>query len=96
MTTTTRLRPFTLGLAFALTIATMYTVCAMAWVIWQEPALDFLNALFHGLDFRRLQIPENRFSFGTFIYPFLLITVWGFVTGTLFAVIVNRLQGRLI
>lgn len=96
MAATARLSPFALGLAFAFTIAIMYTICAMAWMIWREPALDFLNALFHGLDFRKLQIPQSRFSFATFVYPLLVMSAWGFVTGTLFGTIVNRFKGRLI
>jgi hypothetical protein len=96
MASTTKRSPFAIGFAFAATIAVMYTVCAMAWMIWQEPALDFLNALFHGLDFRRLQIPQNRFSFATFFYALFVLSTWGFVTGTLFGTIVNRFQGRLL
>jgi len=91
MATTTKFRPLALGLAFALTIAIMYTACALAWVIWQEPALDFLNALFHGLDFRRLQLPGGRFGFSTFVYPLLIMSAWGFATGTLLGAICNRL-----
>ena len=92
MATTAKLRPLALGMAFALTIAIMYTVCAMAWVIWQESALDLLNALFHGLDFRRLQIAGSRFSFGTFVYPLVVMSTWGFATGTLLGVICNRVR----
>ena len=92
MTTTPTFRPFALGLAFALTIAIMYTACALAWVIWQEPALDFLNALFHGLDFRRIQLPGSRFSFVNFVMPLLIMSAWGFITGTLLGTICNRLR----
>ena len=92
MAATTKIRPFALGLAFALTIAIMYTVCTVAWVIWQEPALDFLNALFHGLDFRRLQLPGTRISLGTFVYPILVMSAWGFATGTLLGAICNRVR----
>ncbi len=92
MATTSRVRPFALGLAFALTTAFMYTVCALAWIVWQESALDFLNALFHGLDFRRLQIAGSRFSFGAFVYPLLVMSTWGFATGTLLGVICNRVR----
>lgn len=92
---TTRLHPLKLGIALALTIAIMYTVCGFAWIAWPEPALDFLNALFHGLDFRKLQVTGSRFSFGAFVYPLLVLSAWGFATGTLFGAIVNRFQGRL-
>jgi 2TM family of unknown function (DUF5676) len=92
MGTTLRVRPFALGLAFAVTTAFIYTVCGLAWGAWQESALDFLNALFHGLDFRRLQITGSRFSFGTFVYPLLVMSALGFVTGTLLGAICNRVR----
>ena len=92
MATTSRVRPLALGLAFALTIAVMYTVCAMAWVIWPEPALDLLNALFHGLDFRRLQLPSSHFSFGAFVYPLIVMSMWGFAIGTLLGAICNKVR----
>jgi hypothetical protein len=95
MTIIVRLRPLALGWAFALTIAIMYTICAMAWVIWQEPALDLLNALFHGLDFRRLQLPGSRFSFVAFVYPLAVMSAWGFTTGALLGVICNRLRVQI-
>lgn len=94
MAATTELRPFALGLAFALTIAIMYTVCTVAWVVWQEPALDLLNALFHGLDFRRLVTTGSRFDFWTFLLPLAVLSLWGFVTGVLFGVIGNTLRIR--
>ena len=92
MATTTKIRPFALGLAFALTIAVMYTICTLAWVIWQEPALDLLNALFHGLDFRKLQVAGARFSVGTCVYPLVVMSTWGFITGTLLGAICNRVR----
>jgi hypothetical protein len=33
----------------------MYSVCAVAWTVWHEAALDFLDTLFHGQDFRKIQ-----------------------------------------
>ena len=92
MATTAKLRPFSLGLAFALTTAVMYTVCALAWIVWPEPALDLLNALFHGLDFRRLQLPSSRFSFGALVYPLVVMSTWGFAIGTLLGAICNRVR----
>lgn len=91
MAVTTKLRPFALGLAFALTIAIMYTVCTVAWVMWQAPALDFLNAFFHGLDFRRLVETGSRFDFRTFLFPLAVLSLWDFITGVLFGVIGNAL-----
>jgi len=94
METTQRYRPIALGCALALTIAIMYTVCAALWVILQEPALDFVNALFHGLDFRKLLAPGRGFGVGTFVYPLVVLSAWGFITGALFGAIGNWLRIR--
>lgn len=92
--TTARLRPFVLGSTLALTIAIMYTLCAAVWVIWHEEALDFLNALFHGLDFRKIPLPESAYSPSLFVVPFAVLTAWGFIAGMLFAAAYNLLQPR--
>ncbi|VCJ27951.1 DUF5676 family membrane protein [Burkholderia pseudomallei] len=72
------------GVALALTIATGYTVCAALYAAWPALGIDFLNALFHGLDFRKLDsgVP---FTPSMFVYPFVVFVVWGFLVGTLFA-----------
>ena len=92
MDTTPRLRPLLVGSTRALTIAIMYTVCAAAWAIWHEAALDLLNALFHGLDFRRIQLPPQAYSSGMFFLPLAVMTGWGFVTGALYAMLYNLLR----
>lgn len=81
-----------MGSALALTVAIMYSVCTGAWVIWHEGALDLLNALFHGPDFRKIQVTEAAFTFSMFIFPLLVMTAWGFVTGSLYAVAYNLIQ----
>lgn len=92
METDRKLRPLILGATLAITIAIMYTLCAVAWSIWHEAMLDFLNALFHGLDFRKIQIPESAYSIKLFLLPLAVLTVWGFVSGVLFAGIYNLLK----
>jgi hypothetical protein len=89
MDTTHRLRPFVVGSALALTIAIMYALCAALWAIWNEAALDFLNALFHGLDFRRLQLPDSTARPGIFVLPLVLLSTWGFIMGLVYAGIYN-------
>lgn len=76
--------PMKSGLAFALTIAISYSLCALAYVLSPERAIDLLNAMFHGLDFHKLGTPMS-FSFGMFMYPLVVFTIWAFVTGTIFA-----------
>ncbi|MEX3634573.1 DUF5676 family membrane protein [Paraburkholderia sp. BR14320] len=79
-----------LGVAFALTLATGYTVCAALYATWPTLGIDFLNALFHGLDFRKLDTGVP-FSLSMFVYPFVVFVVWGFAVGTLFAWVCNVL-----
>jgi ABC-type phosphate transport system permease subunit len=72
------------GAVFALTVVISYAVCTLAWMAFTEQAVDFLNALFHGLDFRRLQV-GGGFSAVAWLYATAVLTVWAFVTGALFA-----------
>jgi 2TM family of unknown function (DUF5676) len=72
------------GVVLALTLAVSYTVCAALYAAWPGVAIDFLNALFHGLDFHKLDTGEP-FAVTMFVFPFVVFVVWGFVVGTLFA-----------
>jgi hypothetical protein len=47
-----------------------------------DDALDFLNALFHGLDFRRIEVSASEYRVGTFVTPLIVLVVWGFLMGT--------------
>ena len=68
-----------------------YLVCTVIWMTWKEPSLDFLNALFHGLDFRKLEAPAS-FSMSSFIYAWVGMMIWAFVIGVIFALASNRLR----
>lgn len=82
--------PWKTGLTLCLTMAFSYTVCAVLYALWPEPGIDFLNALFHGLDFRRLGTPQ-AFTLPMFVGPLLVLSAWGFVVGTVFAWLHQRL-----
>ena len=47
--------PTHIGTALAVTVGVGYTACALLFWAWPEAAANFMNALFHGLDFRKLQ-----------------------------------------
>lgn len=85
--------PWKTGVSLSLTMAISYTLCAILYGLWPQQGVDFLNALFHGLDFRRLASPLP-FTPRIFIYPLVVLVVWGFVVGTVFAWLDNRLHGR--
>jgi hypothetical protein len=76
--------PVKTGLALAVTVATGYIACALVFWLWPEAAAAFMNALFHGLDFRKLQSGASLFTFHAFIYALLVIVAWAFVLGSLF------------
>lgn len=80
------------GTALAVTVAIGYALCALAFWIWPETAANFLNALFHGLDFRKLQSGPALFSFGSFFYALLVMAAWAFGLGALFGWIFGRLR----
>lgn len=85
--------PWKTGASLSLTMAISYTVCAILYGLWPQQGVDFLNALFHGLDFRRLTSPLP-FTPWVFIYPLVVLVVWGFVVGTVFAWLDQRLHSR--
>lgn len=87
--------PWRFGATLALTVVIGYAVCTVVWVAFADPAIAFLNALFHGLDFRRLAT-GGGFSIGGAIYAAGVLAVWAFLIGALFALVHNRLSaGRV-
>lgn len=84
--------PLRTGVAVSLTIVIAYTVCAALFAMWPERGVDFLNALFHGLDFHKLE-PSIPFTFQMFLYPLVVFLIWGFVVGALFGWFHNLVHG---
>ena len=70
---------------FAATVALAYSACAAVFAIWPGAAASFMNALFHGLDFGRLQTASTAFSFGGFLTALAGLTAWAFLFGAVFA-----------
>jgi hypothetical protein len=81
-----------MGATLALTLAVTYTVCSLLYALMPERGIDFVNALSHGLDFRKLGEPMP-FTFLMFIYPLFVLVVWGFLVGALYAWLHNALHG---
>lgn len=78
------MNPRKTGNAFAATLAISYGACALGYAMAPEWRIGFLNALFHGLGFRKLASPEP-FTLPMFIYLLLVFVVWGFLVGALYA-----------
>ena len=83
--------PIRTGIAFALTVVAGYATCTVIFWLWPEAAVNFMNSLFHGLDFRKLQAGQTPFGFRSFIYAAAVMTAWAFLMGTLFGWISGRL-----
>ncbi len=82
------------GIALAITVGVAYALCSLIFWIWPEASAGFMNALFHGLDFRKLQSGAELFNFGAFTYALIVMVVWAFVVGTLFGWLIQWFQPR--
>jgi uncharacterized protein DUF5676 len=80
------------GAALAVTVAVGYTACTLVFWLWPEAAAGFMNSLFHGLDFRKLQSGPALFNFGSFVYALAGITLWAFGLGAVFGWLSGRMQ----
>lgn len=79
------------GLAFAATVGIGYSLCTVVFWSWPEAAATFMNALFHGLDFRKLQSGPALFSFASFFQALMVMVLWAFGLGAIF----TWIQGRI-
>jgi hypothetical protein len=80
------------GVALAITVGIGYAACALAFGIWPEAAMDFMNALFHGLDFRKLARGPAPFDFSSFFVALCVAVVWAFALGALFGWLIDRFR----
>ncbi|RQS56635.1 DUF5676 family membrane protein [Burkholderia sp. Bp8984] len=86
------MKPFKTGATLSATVVLFYVLCTLVWMALPGPFMNFMNALFHGLDFRRLQTREPL-SWWFVVYPALVFAVWFFAAGAFFAWLYNRLSG---
>ena len=87
----TRLTPFTTGVSLAVTVAVVYSVCAALYALWPGLGIEFLNSLFHGLDFHKLETAAP-WTIRMFVLPLAVLVIWGFAVGSLFAWLHNLLH----
>lgn len=78
------------GAALAATVAIAYAACTLVFWLWPDAAASFMNGLFHGLDFRKLQSGSVLFSFGSFAWALAILAAWAFALGTLFGWLFGR------
>lgn len=90
MSTARTYTPFCTGGVFAATVGIGYAACTLVFWMFPEAAANFMNALFHGLDFRKLQGGSSLFSFGSFLYAEAILMGWAFALGSLFGWLDSR------
>lgn len=78
------------GLAFATTVALFYALCTLVWLAAPGPFMDFMNSLFHGLDFTPL-LTTPGYSLSGFVSAVVVMFIWAFVAGSFFAWLRQRL-----
>ena len=86
--------PIRTGAALSITAGIAYAACTFLFWLWPDAAAAFMNGLFHGLDFRRLQVGPALFSFGSFAYALAVLMAWAFILGTLFGWLRQRTGGE--
>ena len=83
-------RPFSTGIALAVTVGVFYALCTLAWVLAPGPFLGFTNSLFHDMDFSTMVQPRP-FAWSGFLVVLLLLSGWALLAGTFFAWLRNLL-----
>ena len=79
-----KLNPFSVGLATAVTLAVLNTLCAAAVAIWPDGVLAFFNSFAHGLDLSAVKSTQP-FSLFRFLCGLAGLALVGFVSGAIFA-----------
>lgn len=82
------------GVALAITVGIGYTACALAFRAWPGASMEFMNALFHGLDFGKLASGPTPFDFSAFFFALFVAVVWAFALGALFGWLIDRFRAR--
>lgn len=82
------------GVSLGAATGIAYTLCAVAFRLWPEAGVAFMNSLFHGLDFRRLQAGAEVFDFRTFLFALVVLVLAAFILGCVFGWIADRLRAR--
>ena len=85
------LNPWKFGVVLSATIAVSYTICAIFWYSFSSLGLDFLNALFHGIDFRKIY-SVAPFAFTSFLSVLAVLVVWAYALGVIYALLRNWLK----
>jgi hypothetical protein len=86
-----RLNPVTVGLATAITLAIVNSLCAVVVWLWPDAVFTIAGSFAHGLNFRAMQSTESL-SLARFLAGLVSIGIIGFVIGAVFAWTYNALR----
>jgi len=85
-----KLNPWIVGGSLTISLAVVYTVCALAVVLWPQATFAFFSTWFHGLNLSALApVKDQGLTIVTFIGGLLSLSVTMFIIGALFAGIYN-------
>jgi hypothetical protein len=82
--------PWKYGAVLCVTVVIGYALCALFWYAFPNISLNLLNGLFHGIDFRKIST-EPVFSIGTFLAVLLVLAVWSYAIGLIYAAVRNAI-----
>lgn len=85
------MKPIQTGLALSITVALFYSLCALVQVLWPAQFIGFMNALFHGMDFRTLQTAAPH-PWRDYFYALVVMALWAFAIGASFATLHAALE----
>ena len=87
--------PWKYGAVLCVTVVIGYALCALFWYTFPNASLNLLNGLFHGVDFRKIT-SGPVFSIGNFFSVLLVLAVWSYVLGLVYAAVRNAIlaQGK--
>ncbi|CAH0444081.1 DUF5676 family membrane protein [Ralstonia pseudosolanacearum] len=77
------MKPVKTGVTFAITVMLFYALCAIVWFALPKPFMQFMTALFHGIDFGSLQSGKATIA-GT-VCADAILGIWAFFAATFFA-----------
>jgi hypothetical protein len=89
----TKLNPWTFGAVLSITVAVSYILCALFWYSFTGPSIEFLNAVFHGMDFRKIYV-ATPFAISSSLYVLAVLAAWAYVLGAIYAAVRNLLIGN--
>jgi hypothetical protein len=87
------MKPLGTALAFALTAAIVYPLCALVFTFWPNAARVFVAALFHGMDLTMGQTASAAPGYGQVFLGFCGSLVIAFVLGLIYGWMNNLVWG---